>query len=214
MATTTVEVENNNAPAALQLSDGKMKILKAVTTLLEDPSNKITVNRIANHIAVTEAALYRHYRSKEDIFMALLEYTESHFMVPLSRAQQHKNMMLSKNLFHIFKDYMGFLELHPGLARLLLGQANTEAAGISDKVALLHGKIRSQLALLVKRDRAENKTESPLSSDQTADILYSMIVSAALASTLRIPQLPWESRWQSFEIAVFNDQQSSVSLHS
>ncbi len=197
--------ENNDAQnAPIDLSDGKMKILRAVTTLLEDSSIKITVNRIANQISVTEAALYRHYRSKEEIFTALLAYTESHFMVPLFKAQQQTGRPLESRFFDVFESYMTFLEQHPGLSRLLLGQANTEAAGISDKVMLLHGKMRSQLALLVKRAWAEDRpVANPYTPDQVADVFYSMVTSAALASTMDLPQLPWDVRWQAFKTAIF-----------
>ena len=202
--TQTEATMNDNSAATIDLSEGKMKILRAVTTLLEDSANKITVNRIANQISVTEAALYRHYRSKEDIFAALLAYTESHFMVPLFKAQQQTGRPLESRFFDVFEAYMMFLEQHPGLSRLLLGQANTEAAGISEKVMLMHGKMRSQLALLVKRAWAEDRPMSnPYTPDQVADIFYSMVTSAALASTMDLPQLPWEDRWQAFKIAVF-----------
>lgn len=202
--TQTKETGAQQSAPPIDLSDGKMKILRAVTTLLEDPSVKITVNRIAKQISVTEAALYRHYRSKEEIFTALLAYTESHFMVPLFKAQQQTGRPLESRFFDIFEAYMTFLDHHPGLSRLLLGQANTEAAGVSEKVMLLHGKMRSQLALLVKRSWADDRpVANPYTPDQVADVFYSMVMSAALASTMNLPQLEWDARWQAFKTAIF-----------
>ena len=55
------------------LSPGKLRILQAVASLLEDPSSKITINRLAAKISVTEAAIYRHYKSKDEIFAALFD---------------------------------------------------------------------------------------------------------------------------------------------
>lgn len=194
-----------DAGTTLQMSSGKMKILKAVTALLEDPNQKITIGRIAGHLSVTDAALYRHYRSKEDIFRDLYDYTESHLMVPLDTAQRDVHTDLAKRLHNIFEAYTDFLGLHPGLSRLLLGQANTETAGISEKVALLHAKIRSQLSLLIKRTMADRQTHLGLQADELADMFYSMVMSAALATTFDLPQLPWQQRWQAFEQVVFGD---------
>ena len=191
--------------SALQMSSGKMRILKAVTSLLEDPNQKITIGRIAGYLSVTDAALYRHYRSKEDIFKDLFNYTESHLMVPLDTAQRDVNTELGKRLHNIFEDYTDFLGLHPGLSRLLLGQANTETSGLSEKVALLHAKIRSQLSLMIKRTIAERKISLNHSADEVSDIFYSMVTSAALATTFDLPQLPWQQRWHAFEIAVFGE---------
>lgn len=197
------EQQQNASP--LQMSSGKMKILKAVTALLEDPNRKITIGRIAGQLSVTDAALYRHYRSKQDIFKDLYDYTESHLLVPLDTAQREVQTDLAKRLYNVFEAYTDFLGLHPGLSRLLLGQANTETPGISEKVALLHAKIRSQLSLLVKRTMADRQTQLSLQPDELADMFYSMVMSAALATTFELPQLPWQQRWQAFEIAVFGD---------
>lgn len=198
--------ETEDAP--LQLSNGKMKILKAVTFLLEDPSHKITVGRIAGHLSVTDAALYRHYKSKEDIFKDLYNYTESHLMVPLDAAQRDVGTNLSKRLFNIFSAYAEFLGSHPGLTRLLTGQANTETVGISEKVSLLHAKIRSQLSLMIKRATVDNQNATKLQADALADVFYSMVMSAALATSFDLPQLPWEQRWQAFEMLVFGKTQA------
>ena len=197
---------------SLQMSPGKMKILKAVTILLEDPNQKITVGRIARHLSVTDAALYRHYSSKEDIFRDLYDYTESHLMSPLDKAQRDVQVNLIKRLHGIFEAHTEFLGSHPGLSRLLLGQANTETIGISEKVALLHAKIRSQLSLLIKRALADQSTHFELQADELADIFYSMMISAALATTFDLPQLPWESRWQAFEKAALGRYQGTQAM--
>ena len=205
----TPYVPEQQGKASLQLSAGKMKILKAVTVLLEDPNQKITVGRIARHLSVTDAALYRHYNSKEDIFKDLYDYTESHLLVPLDKAQRDVNTNLVKRLYHIFEAHTDFLSSHPGLSRLLLGQANTETIGISEKVALLHAKIRSQLSLMVKRGVADQTTHFDLQPDELADIFYSMVTSAALATTFDLPQLPWQQRWEAFEKAVIGGGQAT-----
>jgi len=187
----------------LQLSPGKMKILKAVATLLEDPSAKLTVNRIANHISVTEAALYRHYRSKEDILQALLEYTESHFLAPLNYVQKQPHMTPATQLKYVYDHYMSFLDGHPGLARLLLGQGNTEAAGVSDKVKLLHAKLRSQLAMILKWAQAKGALSGDLTPDQVVELFYGTIMGSAMAMTCHLPQLSAEERWQAFAASAF-----------
>lgn len=51
-----------------ELTPGQLRILKAVVALLENPSNKITVQRIAQEIHVTDGAIYRHYKSQRRYF--------------------------------------------------------------------------------------------------------------------------------------------------
>ena len=40
-----------------EMTDGKLRILRAVSTLLEDPSSKITISKIAKTVHVTDAAI-------------------------------------------------------------------------------------------------------------------------------------------------------------
>lgn len=192
------------------LSPGKMKILKAVADLLEDPAAKITINRIAGQCSVTEAALYRHYRSKEDIFQALLAYMETHFLGPLNRVQKQGGET-PQQLAMVFNDYMEFFRGHPGLARLFLGHGNTEADGVSDKVQLLNAKIRSQLAMILKWGQAKGTLRSSLTPEQAAELFYGLVVAAAMAQVFNLPQISRDERWQGFAAAVFADGRAALS---
>jgi TetR/AcrR family transcriptional regulator len=189
-----------NQPAA-PLSEGKLKILKAVATLLEDPTTKITINRISTQLSVTEAAIYRHYRSKEEILSALLGYMENHFLTPVNQAQKNSTDTYVR-LKYVFDQYMEFLIGHPGLARLFLGHGNTEAASVSEKVQILNAKIRGQVALMLKWGQANNALKPGLTPDQAAELFYGLVVGAAMAQVFRLPQLPQAERWSAFAQAV------------
>lgn len=211
MRTEQAATPSHEQNSSLQLSAGRMKILRAVTELLEEgASQKITINRIAKKNAVTEAALYRHYRSKEDIFSDLFGYIESHFIVPLDSAQRDVNIALERRLENIFNAYATFLEGHPGLARLLVGQSNTEVIGLSEKVALLHAKIRAQLSLMVKRALAEGTLQLGHSPDEVADLFYSAVMSAALATTFSLTQLPTQQRFETLRKAIFSIRHKTI----
>jgi TetR/AcrR family transcriptional regulator len=58
-------------------SDRKMKILQQLAEMLEDPSfRKITTASLAARLEVSEAALYRHFASKAQMFEGLIEFIE------------------------------------------------------------------------------------------------------------------------------------------
>jgi len=185
------------------LSPGKLRILQAVASLLEDPSSKITISRLAAKISVTEAAIYRHYKSKDEIFAALFDYMESHFLTPLNYVQK-ESTSTDKRLQFIFKQYMEFFHGHPGLARLMLGQGSNEASGISEKVQILNAKIRGQIALIIKWGEAKGHVKSGLMPEAVADLFYGLIVAAAMSEVFNLPQLTVETRWQNFEAATLN----------
>ncbi len=187
-----------------------MKILKAVATLLEDPTTKITINRIAAQVSVTEAAIYRHYRSKEDIFSALMLYMDANFIAPINAVQQQTQDTHTR-LKSLFDVYMEFLEGHPGLSRLLLGHGNTEATGVADKAKLLNAKIRAQVALLLKYGMANGTWQSTLTPEQGAELFYSLIVATAMEQTFSLPQLSNDERWDIVATSIFGHKVEAAS---
>jgi TetR/AcrR family transcriptional regulator len=56
----------------------KLQILQALAEMLEHPKGeKITTAALARKLDVSEAALYRHFASKAQMFEGLIEFIES-----------------------------------------------------------------------------------------------------------------------------------------
>ncbi|MDD9911538.1 MAG: TetR family transcriptional regulator [Alphaproteobacteria bacterium] len=185
-----------------KLTTGQLKILQAVATLLENPSQKITINRLAKEIHVTDGAIYRHYRSKDDIFEALLGYMEANLLTPLNVVQKQSSDTY-RRLEIVFGNYMEFLSGHPGLARLLLGHGATEALGVGERIKLLNSKLRAQVAQILKFGQAQGVLKENVKPEQATELFYGLIVAAAMAQAYDMPQVGMESRWQVFSQAVF-----------
>jgi TetR/AcrR family transcriptional regulator len=55
----------------------RVQILQALATMLEQPgADRITTAALAAHLSVSEAALYRHFASKAQMFEGLIEFIE------------------------------------------------------------------------------------------------------------------------------------------
>ncbi len=181
-----------------KMSPGKMKILKAVSTLLEDPSVKVTISRIADEVHVTEAAIYRHYRSKEEIFTSIITYMEDNILQSLEGVTERNDIAALEQLF---TQYMHFFESHPGLARLFLGHGATEAIGISERIKLLNAKLRSHVAQFLRTN--QTMLNSTISPEQGVELFYGLIVSAAMSITYGFPQIDMEDRWNAYAQSTF-----------
>ena len=56
----------------------KLQILQMLASMLEDPKGeKVTTAALAARLNVSEAALYRHFASKAQMFEGLIEFIES-----------------------------------------------------------------------------------------------------------------------------------------
>jgi TetR/AcrR family transcriptional regulator len=182
------------------LSTGQLRILKAVATLLENPANKITVQRIAQEIHVTDGAIYRHYKSKDDIFEAIASYMESNLLGPLNRAQAAPDTT-SRKLEMVFEQHMAFLEGHPGLARLLLGGGSTEAGPLAERLKLLNAKVRAQVAQILKMGEVQGVLAHDVSPEQATEVFFGLLVGTALAYSFALPQVNAALKWKMFSTA-------------
>lgn len=192
---------------ANELTPGQLRILKAVATLLENPANKITVQRIAAEIHVTDGAIYRHYKSKDDIFEAIASYMEGNLLAPMNRAQAETDVT-AKRLERIFQAHMAFLEGHPGLARLLLGGGSTEAAPLAERLKLLNAKIRSQLAQILKVGEAQGALQAGITPDVATEVFYGLVAATALAYGFGLPQVAAAQKWAVFSNACLRTESS------
>ena len=56
----------------------KLQILQTLASMLEDPKGeKVTTAALAARLGVSEAALYRHFASKAQMFEGLIEFIET-----------------------------------------------------------------------------------------------------------------------------------------
>ena len=63
--------------ARLKPGERRVHILQTLASMLEAPRNeKITTSALAARLGVSEAALYRHFASKAQMFEALIEFIE------------------------------------------------------------------------------------------------------------------------------------------
>ena len=101
----------------------KLQILQALAAMLEHPKgDKITTAALARQLDVSEAALYRHFASKAQMYEGLIEFIESSVFglfnqiaegEPDGMAQAHAMLQV----------LLSFAANNPGMTRVLIGDA-------------------------------------------------------------------------------------------
>lgn len=183
-----------------ELTAGQLRILKAVATLLENPSNKLTVQRIATEIHVTDGAIYRHYKSKDEIFEAIAGYMESNLLGPLNAAAKQTEHT-PKRLELVFEQHMAFLEGHPGLARMMLGGGSTESEPLAERLKLLNAKVRAQVVQLLKFGEAQGVLERAITPEQATEMFFGLMMGTAVCYSFALPQISASQKWRLFATA-------------
>jgi TetR/AcrR family transcriptional regulator len=101
----------------------RMEILRALAEMLEQPKgDKITTAALARKLAFSEAALYRHFASKAQMFEGLIEFIESTVFGLINQIAERQDDGVTQA-----RDIVGmllqFASQNPGMTRVLIGEA-------------------------------------------------------------------------------------------
>jgi len=109
--------------ASTKPGERKLQILQTLAGMLEQPKGeKITTAALAAKLDVSEAALYRHFASKAQMFEGLIEFIESTVFGLINQiAEQHENGLSQAQA--ITGMLLNFAERNPGMTRVIIGDA-------------------------------------------------------------------------------------------
>ena len=109
--------------ATTKPGERKLQILQTLATMLEQPKGeKITTAALAARIDVSEAALYRHFASKAQMFEGLIDFIETSVFGLINQiTQQEENGLDQAQAIGIM--LLNFAERNPGMTRVIIGDA-------------------------------------------------------------------------------------------
>ena len=101
----------------------KLQILQTVAQMLEQPrGEKITTAALAARLKLSEAALYRHFASKAQMFEGLIEFIEQTVFGLINKITQEEKSGLQQTEA-IVSMLLGFAQKNRGMTRVLTGDA-------------------------------------------------------------------------------------------
>jgi TetR/AcrR family transcriptional regulator len=101
----------------------KLQILQALAGMLEQPKGeKITTAALAARLDVSEAALYRHFASKAQMFEGLIEFIEASVFGLINQIAEREERGLDQ-ANAIVQMLLSFAANNPGMTRVLIGDA-------------------------------------------------------------------------------------------
>ena len=101
----------------------KLEILQALAQMLQQPrSEKITTAALAKRLSLSEAALYRHFASKAQMFEGLIEFIESSVFGLVNRIgeKEESGLVQAQSIAMLI---LNFAERNPGMTRVMTGEA-------------------------------------------------------------------------------------------
>ena len=175
----------------------KRQILETLAAMLENPrGDKVTTAALAARLKVSEAALYRHFASKAQMFEGLIEFIESTLFSLVNRITTDTTDGVAQAT-QIVAVLLGFAEKNPGMTRVLIGDALTnEDERLQARMNQLYDKIEAALRQALKIAQAGgNWTGDPIAEAATllAFVLGRWLLFAK-SGFKRLPQDGWDAQ--------------------
>jgi len=101
----------------------RVQILQTLAGMLEQPgAERITTAALAAKLDVSEAALYRHFASKAQMFEGLIEFIESSVFTLVNQINERENDA-AVQVRKVLTVLLQFGEKNPGMVRVMVGDA-------------------------------------------------------------------------------------------
>ena len=136
----------------------------------KNPS-EITTAAIAQHMNLTQGAIFRHFPSKEAIWQAVMEWVAERLLSRIERAAKDQLSPLAA-MEAMFLTHVEFVVEHPGVPRMLFGELqraeSTPAKRMAQTLIKRYGERLHQLI-----EQGKSMGEIPVTLDaEAASVLF------------------------------------------
>src|SRR5438093_4052593 len=108
---------------AMKPGERRDQILQTLAAMLQHPRcEKVTTAALAAKLDVSEAALYRHFASKAQMFEGLIEFIESSVFTLVNQITERETSGAAQAQ-RIVTLILQFGEKNPGMVRVMVGDA-------------------------------------------------------------------------------------------
>ncbi|MBL0353007.1 MAG: nucleoid occlusion factor SlmA [Candidatus Dechloromonas phosphoritropha] len=200
---------------AIKPGERRLQILQALARMLETPKGeKITTAALAARLECSEAALYRHFASKAQMFEGLIEFIEQSLFGVINQITSEEAHGL-KQVESIIGLLLSFAQKNRGMTRVLIGDALVnENERLQGRINALLDKIEVALkqALRIAATQETLKTDADFGS--LANLLRCYVVGRweqyARNGFNREPLAQWPQQWPMLYFACLSQSGAPV----
>ena len=156
----------------------RVQILQTLAGMLEQPgSERITTAALAAKLEVSEAALYRHFASKAQMFEGLIEFIETSVFTLVNQIieREGSGLLQAQKIVSVL---LQFGERNPGMTRVMVGDALVyENERLVARMNQFFDRIESSLRQVLRTAAEANGSATPtVQANAQASVLVSFII--------------------------------------
>ena len=179
----------------------KLQILQTLAQMLQNPrAEKITTAALAAKLDVSEAALYRHFASKAQMFEGLIEFIEESIFGLINKITTDEKSGV-KQLEAMLTMLLGFAEKNPGMTRVLIGDALVnENERLQTRINQLHDRLEASIKQALRFASSQNELPADMDTAAQANLLMCYVTGRwhqyAKSGFKREPMEHWAGQWR------------------
>jgi TetR/AcrR family transcriptional regulator len=188
---------------ATKPGERRLQILQTLATMLEAPrGEKVTTAALAAKLAVSEAALYRHFASKAQMFEGLIEFIESTVFSLVNKIQSESEDGVAQAEQTVVM-LLRFAEKNQGMTRVLIGDALVnEDERLQLRVNQLLDRLEASLRQSARLAVTAGRLPADWDVNAFANALIAFVVGRwhqyAKSGFKRLPMEAWPQQWRVF----------------
>jgi TetR/AcrR family transcriptional regulator len=186
---------------AEKTGDRKHQILQTLAQMLENPAGeKATTAALAARLGVSEAALYRHFRGKAEMFEGLIEFIEQTLFALINKITGDEKSGL-RQLEAIMGVLLAFAQKNRGMTRVLVGDALVnEDDRLQTRINQLHDRLEAALKQALRFGVSQGEIAQEVDISAQANLLMSYVTGRwhqfAKSGFKRDPVELWPKQWR------------------
>jgi TetR/AcrR family transcriptional regulator len=179
----------------------KTQILHTLAHMLENPvSEKVTTASLAAKLQVSEAALYRHFSGKAQMFEGLIEFIEETLFALINKITTEEKSGV-RQVESMVSVLLGFAQKNRGMTRVLIGDALVhEDERLQARINQLHDRLEAALKQALRFAVTQQEVAEDTDAAACANLILSFVTGRwhqyAKSGFRRDPVELWNRQWR------------------
>ena len=152
--------------------DRQNEIVRVAVELAADKDvSSVTTQDMADAMHLTQGAIFRHFASKDEIWLAVMDWIQKSLMTVLSKAAAEATDPLDA-IERMFLAHIAFISKHPAIPRILFSELQNKKSGkLRQLIQEIMSGYEERIAGLLEAAKAQSLVDAALDS-RSAAVLY------------------------------------------
>jgi len=177
------------------------QILQVVAQMLENPAGeKVTTAALAAKLGVSEAALYRHFKGKAEMFEGLIEFIEQTLFALVNKITGEEKSGV-RQIEGIVTVLLAFAQKNRGMTRVLIGDVLVnEDERLQVRINQLHERLEQAIKQALRFGVSQKEIAQEVDISAQANLVMSFVIGRwhqfAKSGFKRDPAELWPKQWR------------------